>query len=442
MPEPSAHGRGEGRRSGVVSSAMGVVLGGFFFGVILPLVAIVVAVSDYGLARRRAPQPAADERIRALERQVRELLARVRALEHGAAEPATAAEPQPIAAPAIESSALLSGPPPVAVERADRPQELAAPELAPTPAPPPPRIDLEQRIGARWATWVGIVAILFAASFFLRWSLESDLLAPRARVAFGIAGGAALLAAGLGLTRRRDVSNLSEGLAGLGLGMLYLSLWAAHGLYALIGIGAAFTGMLAVTLIGAVVSVLSSRQITAAVAVLGGLLTPVLLSTPRPDERNLLVYLVALDFLVLGVARFRSWPALNRLAWVGNALLLAPVFLRQPDAPNPLSRLVLVSGLFLLFLAVPLLRERAEYRRVGEIDLVMVVGNGAGYFLVAWATLESWHPAAEAPYALALAIVYRAAAADYAARVPGDRITVALHEAIAWAFLEIGRAHV
>jgi uncharacterized membrane protein len=41
-----------------------------------------------------------------------------------------------------------------------------------------PALDLEQRIGARWATWVGIVAILFAVSFFLKWSFDSDLLTP------------------------------------------------------------------------------------------------------------------------------------------------------------------------------------------------------------------------------------------------------------------------
>src|SRR5262249_37334231 len=43
----------------------------------------------------------------------------------------------------------------------------------------------------------------------------------------------------------------------------------------------------------------------------------------------------------------------------------------------------------------------------------------------------------EGPYALALAIVYRAAAADYEARVPDDPGTVVLHEGVAWTFLTI-----
>jgi len=87
--------------------------------------------------------------------------------------------------------------------------------------------------------------------------------------------------------------------------------------------------------------------------------------------------------------------------------------------------------------AVPLLKERAEYRRIGEVDFLLVVGNAAGYFWVVYVTLNAWHPLAAGPYALALAVIYRAAAADYAARVPDDQATVVLHEGLAWTFLTI-----
>ncbi len=434
---------------------MSFLLGSFFFGVVLPVLTLVIAVWALSLARRRPSEPAAEERIALLQEQVRGLLYRVWRLEGGAAEDATPATAAP-ALPAIASAGEAPGESSAGAVPVAAPTGASFPPLGPAPeaavfvetvTPPAPApsaaapaaevTDFEQRVGARWATWVGIVAILFAVSFFLKWSFESDWLRPRARVMLGMAAGLALLVTGLGLHRRRAVPYLSEGLAGLGLGVLYLSLWAAQASYALLGPTATFAGMFGVTVLGVVVSVASSRQITAALAVLGGLLTPVLLRVERPDERNLLVYLIVLDLLVLAIARFRSWPSLNRLAWAGTALLLLPVFVRGQEAPNPLSRLVLLSGLFLLFLAVPLLRERAEYRRIGEVDLALVLGNAAGYFWVVYITLESWHPGAEGPYALALAIVYRAAAADYAARVPDDQGTVVLHEGISWTFLTI-----
>ena len=304
-------------------------------------------------------------------------------------------------------------------------------------APPHRGLDLEQRIGARWATWVGIVAILVGVALFLKWAFDTAFLGPAARVALGLVAGLVMLGGGLLLHRRRDVPYLSEGLAGGGLGVLYLSLFAAHALYGLVGPAPAFVALFAVTLLGTAVAVASSRLITAVLAVLGGLLTPVLLQVERPDERNLLAYLLVLDALVLLAARYRTWPSLNRLAWVGSALLVLPTLQREPEAPRPLARLLLLSALFLIFLVVPLFRERVESRRADRIDLVLVVANAAAYFWAVYVTLEAWRPSWEGPYALGLAVLYRLVAADYASRVPDDRVTVDLHEGVSWTFLTI-----
>src|SRR5215831_11474334 len=419
------------RGLGVVSSQSSLAMSTlfrFFFGVVLPLIAILVAATAWSAMRRRSGPTAAEERIAALEEQVRGLLYRVWTLERGApaaGEPVMPAAPPP-PAPAVP---LL---PPVL------PVEVPAPAPSPVEAPVARRsIDLEQRIGARWATWVGVVAILFAAGFFLKWSFDNELLGPGARVVLGLVAGLALLASGVLLRRRQDVPYLSEALAGLGLGILYLSLYGAHALYELIGPGLAFAAMFAVTLLGVLASVVSSRQITAVLTVIGGLLTPVLLTVEQPDERNLLVYLLVLDLLVLALARFRTWPALGRVAWVGSALLVAATLAREPDSPHPLTRLALLSALFVLFLAVPLIQPLAQRRRQAEIDLLLVVANAAGYFWAVYMTLEPWHPRAEGIYALALAVVYRLVSTDYATRVPDDEATVALHEGVAWVFLTL-----
>ena len=445
--------------------------GSFFFGILLPVAALVVAALAY--AARRRPVPGSEERVAALEEQVRGLLYRVWTLEQGAAAPpsvpaATAppapspvgesAPPPPVpaapSAPPPFVSAAPSVPPPfVPAAHSGPPPPASAPPAAPplpiamAPAPPPPlpsaapppapRLDLEQRIGARWATWVGVVAILFGIGFFVKWSFDSGVLGPTGRVVLGLVVGFASLGAGLGLLRRRDVPQLGEGFSGLGLGALYLSLYAAHAFYGILGPRAAGVGMLLVTLLGALVSVASSRQTIAVLAVLGGLLTPVLLAVPDPDERNLLAYLLVLDLLALGVARFRSWPALNRLAWAGTALLAWGVMSRETESPHPLSRLVLLTALFALFLAVPLLEPLARRRSYGDIDVLLVVANAAGYFWAVYRTLEPWRPGLEGIYALGLAIVYRLVSADYAGRVPDDEATVAAHEGVSWVFLTL-----
>ncbi len=376
-----------------------------------------------------------EERIAELEAQLRGLLHRVWTLEEAAGtdrEAPAAAPPKPTPSP----------PPPGVFARPQAPAAApppSPPELPPAPpaAPPGRTLDLEQRIGARWTTWVGIIAILFAVAFFLRWAFENNLIGPEVRVIMGLLAGLVLLVGGLLLHRREDLPYLSEGLAGGGLGVLYLSLYAAYALYHFVGVVSALAAMFAVTVAGASVAVATSRQITAVLTVIGGLLTPVLLAQARPNERALLGYLLVLDLLVFGVALFRSWPGLNRLAWVGSAILLLPILLVTPASPDPPARLVLLSALFLLFLAVPLVREWTARRRFVEIDLALVVANAAGYFWAVYVTLERWWPAAEAPYALALAVLYAILAAVYGERVSGDDPTGDIHLGVAIVFLTL-----
>jgi len=411
---------------------------GIAVGLILSVVAIVMALVALSAARARRSADS-EELVAALEERVRGLVYRVWQLE-GGPHAETPRESPPAADPAAYVE-IAPAPPPVELAP---PLEAPAPDApvwgAPGPVPPaPPRrgLDLEQRIGARWATWVGIVAILVGVALFLKWAFDSALLGPAARVALGLVAGLVMLGGGLFLHRRRDVPYLSEGLAGGGLGVLFLSLFAAHALYGLVGPKPAFVAMFAVTLLGTAVAVVSSRLITAVLAVLGGLLTPVLLQVDRPDERNLLAYLLVLDGLVLFVARFRTWLQLNRLAWLGTVLLLLPVLVHEPEAPRPLARLLLLSALFLIFLVVPLFRERAQGRRTGGIDLTLVVANAAAYFWAVYVTLEAWRPSWEGGYALGLAVLYRLVSADYASRVPDDRVTVDLHEGVSWTFLTL-----
>ena len=395
---------------------------------LLSLIAIVLAIWAL-LSSPRRLQSREDARLIAIEDQLRSLYERMHRLEQLVAARGPAVVGEPMAEPVT-----VAPPPP--------PVFAPPPPAPPLPEPPPPAVrpaarDLEQRIGARWATWVGIVAILFGVSFFLKWSFDNDLIGPAGRVMLGCVAGVALLVAGLLLHPRRDLPFLSEGLAGGGLGMLYLSLFAAHALYNLLASGPTFAGMFAVTLAGVGVSVATRREATAVLAVLGGLLTPVLVRVPQPDERRLLVYLVVLDVLVLLIARFRTWPSLNRLAWVGTAAILSTLVLDPAPGPHPLARLILLTLLWAIFLAAPIWRERAEGRRGRELDLALTVANAAAYFAFAYWTLEAWQPRLEVPLALALAIVYRLIAADYARRMPDDAGTAIAYEGLAWTSLTI-----
>ena len=118
-------------------------------------------------------------------------------------------------------------------------------------------------------------------------------------------------------------------------------------------------------------------------------------------------------------------------------LLLLQTLWGAAEAPRPLARLLLLSALFLVFLAAPLFRERATGRRSKPIDLILVVANAAAYFWAVYFTLEATRPALEAPWAVGLAVLYRLVSSDYGSRVPDDAGSVLVHEGVSWTFLTL-----
>jgi uncharacterized membrane protein len=413
---------------------------------VLPVVALVLAVRAMAVARRSGSTADFARRISEMETQISVLRRTVRKLSGAgsvaddpapdASEPAgpdVASAAQVLMDEAVPTAVPPGSPPPATSVPAEKPSTTAT-AAAPPPARRASSLDLERRIGQRWATWVGVVALLFSVAFFLQWSITNDIIGPRAQVLLGLMAGVGLVLAGVAIHNRR-LPYLSAGLSGGGLATLYLSLWAAFSVHGFIGQAAALACMFAVTVGGSVVSVVTNRQAVAVLTVLGGLLTPVLVSTGQTQETVLLGYLLVLELLVVGVARYRSWPALNRVAWLGTVALLAPVLVDPAERPE--IRLTLVSLLFVLFLWVPVARAWAERQPVRKLDLSLVLGTAAAYYGAVYHTLEMSWPVLDAPWALALGFLYMFIAVRYQDRVPSDGATYSLYLATGAVFLTL-----
>lgn len=114
----------------------------------------------------------------------------------------------------------------------DTPTETAKPSIsAEPPGPPPPSppwwsggwrsFDWESLVGVRLFSYVAGVALLLAAVFFLRYSIDQGWLGPPVRLAIGILVGIALL--GLGEWKGRDYRVTADALEAAGIGILLLS---------------------------------------------------------------------------------------------------------------------------------------------------------------------------------------------------------------------------
>jgi len=337
-----------------------------------------------------------------LRRLLGELTARVFRIEQALMpQPGLTAEAPRIDVPPRSTAAPSSvAPPPPQIQ----------PSLAPTPqasARKQSAPDLESRIGSHWLNRIGISAVLIGVSYFLKFAFDNNWIGPAGRVAIGLLAGIAVVIWSESF-RRRGYRIFSYSLKAVGIGILYLSLYAAFQVYSLVPSGVTFVMMLAVTSATAVMAWTQDAEILAAFALIGGFVTPLLLSTGQNREVSLFSYVVILDVGALALVILKPWRRLLVLSYAGTLLLYIGWYSSFYDR----SQLRLTVGFATLFFAIfavaPLLARQAENKaRLSEsIPLFLVLVNAAGYFLQIYIMYGEINSKDTAWFALALAGVY------------------------------------
>ncbi|WP_272546530.1 DUF2339 domain-containing protein [Burkholderia cepacia] len=241
------------------------------------------------------------------------------------------AAPPAISSAPVPPSATLPPRPPAqpAAARADAPASTSTSAPAPAPAPsvpptpPKPREpDIVERafraardwlLGGNTVVRVGIVVLFFGVAFLLKYAADNNMLPIEFRLAGTALAAAALLAIGWRVRARRAAYGLV--LQGGGVGILYLTIFAATKLYALLPVGAAFPLMVAVCALSAFLAVRQNALPLAFMGTAGGFLAPVLLSTGHGNHVALFSYYALLNAGIFAIAWFKAWRPLNLLGF-------------------------------------------------------------------------------------------------------------------------------
>lgn len=280
--------------------------------------------------------------------------------------------------------------------------------------------DFEARVGKRWMTWLGGLLLIVSAGLFIKYAVDRQWMGPAQRVILAIAVGIVLLVLG-GMAAKRKMRALGLGLTGTGLAILYTALYGAGVHFELVPRPMAFGGMVLVTITGMGLAVLHDAMAIAVLAVLGGFLTPVMLSTGEDARDALFGYLLLLDLGVLGAALFRRWRVLDILGFAGTMALYLAWYEKfyTPDVMMP--ALLWLGAFFLVFLIVPFAHALRTGKRLTVERFLQAPANGLVTFAFAYDMLEGEYRYTLAVIALCLAACYAGLAAAVRLRIPEDR---------------------
>ncbi len=296
-----------------------------------------------------------------------------------AAAPPTAARvevpPQPPRPPAPPT------PPPTAPPSFASPAPPAPPRAPHVPLPPPQppiwqRFDWESFVGVKLFSWVAGIALVVAAIYFLKYSVEHGWVSPPIRAAIGLITGSALLVI-CELRIARGYKFTANAMLGAGIAILYATLFAVHALWHLLPALVVFGGMIVVTAVAVLLSIRRDSIFIALLGMLGGFSTPALLSTGENRPIGLFSYLLLLNAGLAWVAYKKRWPLLT----IGSVLFSVIYQWAWVAKFLDVAQLPLAAAIFLVFggaaAAVLWMRRSDEQQKIfdaaGKIGVAMPV---------------------------------------------------------------------
>jgi uncharacterized membrane protein len=255
-----------------------------------------------------------DDALQRLERRVEVLEQMVRRLLAAGAAPERIT-PAPSERPAVAS-------PPTTLPRPPQPAPSRAPERPRYSPPPTAAPDLEQWFGQRGLLIVGVLALLTAAGFFLKYAIDRGWIAPVVRSLLAIAAGIGLAAWGEARIRG-GLRRYGAAMIGAGGGLAYLGLWAAAGPYGLLERRIGVLLLAACTVVVTLLALRHEIEGLAIWALAGAYLAPILLSPPAPNPEAFLGYLEVIGLGTGLLAYTMTWRRAYNLALAGYFLLAA-----------------------------------------------------------------------------------------------------------------------
>ncbi len=214
---------------------------------------------------------------------------------------------------------------------------------------------------------IGVIVLFFGLAFLLKYAADQALLPISVRLTLVGIGGLVLL--GIGWYLRERHTGYALVLQGGGIGLTYLTLYAAFRLYGLLPAGVTMGLMLLIVAAAAVLAVAQDARSIAALGIIGGFLAPILAGSDSGRHVDLFSYYLVLDFGIVFVAWRKAWRELNLLAFLFTFVIgtIWGVLKYEPALFSTTEPFLI--GFYLIFLATALLFARQQ-RAGGQRDYV------------------------------------------------------------------------
>lgn len=313
---------------------------------------------------------------------------------------------QPVEAP-VEQSVEQPVECPVVQTPQPEPEPELEPELEPEPEPqmekvkivPPPvikpfglvekkkKVDYEKYIGENLFGKIGILVLVVGMGLFVKYAIDNNWINEVMRTILGFMVGAGLLVISQRL--KDNYRTFSSLLAGGAFAIFYVTVAIAYHYYGLFSQTAAFVILVVLTVLMSALSAVYDRRELAVIALVGGFISPFLVSNGMGNYMILFTYMTILNMGMFGLSLYKKWGELPLISFMATyIIMLGYSLVADLDiAPNAqLIHLLLFSTLFYLIFLLPVVSilrtdDKKAYR---PLMLIVVLNNFVYLFFALW----------------------------------------------------------
>jgi uncharacterized membrane protein len=227
---------------------------------------------------------------------------------------------------------------------------------------------------------VGVVVLFFGVSFLVKFATDEGYLPLGLRLFGAILGGIGLTA--LGWRLRHKNADFAQVIQGGGIGILFITIFAALRLYAVIPSPLAFFLFVLFASVTVWLALLQDSLSLAIFGITGGFAAPVLASTGQGNHLILFSYYLLLNLGILALAWHKSWRTLNLLGFAFTFIIGFIFGVLKYHSHHFWSVEPFLILFFLIYVTIPILFSRRQPPKLKEfVDGTLVFGNASITFV-------------------------------------------------------------
>ncbi|MEJ0104687.1 MAG: DUF2339 domain-containing protein [Bacteroidota bacterium] len=254
--------------------------------------------------------------------------------------------------------------------------------------------DLEKFIGENLANKIGIAILVLGIGFFVKYAIDKEWINEAGRVIIGLVCGGILI--GIAHYFRKLYHSFSSVLAGGGLVVFYFTIAFAFHQYHLMSQQAAFIIMVVITAFAVMLSLLYDRLELAILSIIGGFITPFLVSTGQDNYVALFTYLCILNSGMMVLAYFKKWPVINSISLIFTVIIYGGWLTNRiwfsDDKVFPYKNALFFDTLFyVIFMLMNIINNLRLKRSFSAFDFIIVLSTNFLYYTAGMIILQYWN---------------------------------------------------